>query len=445
MYKKDKSPNTVAIATLGCKVNQFESASFLSGFAEHGLEEVPFSNAADIYVINTCAVTAKAGSQSRQLIRRALRANPNARFIVTGCYAQAESEKIREMTDAPLYIIGNADKDQLVSTAVAESKNGSIMDLESSLHEIATKKEICDLPVKKFSGRTRAFLKVQDGCNNFCSYCIVPYTRGRSRSLSLEKCIVQAQVLAEQGYRELVLTGIHIGAYGHDLSPRTDLFHLLFELAKHTPDIRYRISSLEPTEITDEILQLIADTENIMPHLHIPLQSGDDNILKKMNRLYTALDSAAIVKKAKKILPEAAIGVDVLVGFPGEDDEAFSNTISLLEKLPITYLHVFPYSKRPGTRAADFPDQLANKIKEERVACLRELDHKKRTKFYSSQIGKVHRMLIEIGNRKSSFLKGFTDNYVPVIIKASIEDANKVLDVELQRLDDNKVLGRIVK
>jgi len=447
MTRSKKDKNRVAIATLGCKVNQCESASFNESFTEKGYEVTPFSQTADIYVINTCAVTAKAAAQSRQIIRKAQRTNPDARLVVTGCYAQVDPQKIEEIVTGPVCIVGNANKQQLVDAALADT--GSCRKCSGDgkpdyFNEISTQKLFSHLPYKDFAGRTRAFLKIQDGCNNFCSYCIVPHARGCSRSLDPAAVLQQAAGFAQQGYREIVLTGIHVGHYGLDLESGGNLFSILEQLTKQNPAVRFRLSSLEPTEINLELLQFMSATDNFMPHLHIPLQSGDDTILKKMKRRYTVADFADIVKKCRELLPAAAIGIDVLTGFPGEDEHAFQNTVALLEALPVTYLHVFPYSRRPGTPAADFSDQVPEKIKEQRVAVLRELDHKKRTTFYRSHLGEAHRVLVETLKSKDGLANGFTENYIPVQFQAEPADANQVVLVKLEQTADKKVLGTMV-
>jgi threonylcarbamoyladenosine tRNA methylthiotransferase MtaB len=447
MKNLNNNEKTVAVATLGCKVNQCESASFQSCFEEHGYTLSSVNKPADIYIINTCAVTAKATAQSRQLIRRVQRTNPRAKVVVTGCYAQIAPEKIREIVTAPVSIVGNANKHQIVEAAIAgcnpakdatQNRNGEYF------NEIARQKEICSLPVKRFTGRTRAFLKVQDGCNNFCSYCIVPHARGRSRSLAPEKVLDQARLYAEEGHREIVLTGIHLGHYGLDLRPFESLHDLLRKLIAETPHVRYRLSSLEPTEINRELLELIKNTANFMPHLHIPLQSGADVILKKMNRRYSADQFKEKVHLCRDMLPAAAIGTDILVGFPSETEESFLQTSELVSNLPLTYLHVFPYSRRPGTPAAKMTHQVPAKTKEERVAVLRKLDHKKRTAFYASRIGSVHPVLVETEKSADGLSKGFTDNYIPVHFKAGPDDVNRIVPVILESLQERYVIGTLV-
>ncbi|MGV1100429.1 tRNA (N(6)-L-threonylcarbamoyladenosine(37)-C(2))-methylthiotransferase MtaB [Thiovibrio sp. JS02] len=440
MAGKKKRKTRVALTTLGCKVNQFESAAFLSALSGREVELVPFAHEADIYIINTCAVTARAGAQSRQVIRRALRVNPEARLVVTGCYAQIAAQDILEIADSPICIVGNGYKHRLVDIALSDQH----CDLEMHMGEIGSKREICPLTVTSFGDRTRACLKVQDGCNSFCSYCIVPYSRGRSRSLEPEKVLAQAAIFAAQDYKEQVLTGIHLGHYGHDLTPKTNLRELLSLLLARKFPGRYRLSSLEPTEIGEELLALMASSEAIMPYLHIPLQSGDDAILKKMNRRYSAATFAAVVKNSIAHLPGVAIGVDVLVGFPGEDEAAFRNTYHLIDSLPVAYLHVFPYSKRPGTPAATMAGQVAGPEKEERVALLRELDHKKRTAFYRRHLGSERQILVE-GRKHGNRLRGFTGNYIPVFCEGSGNLVNQLVTVRLLELTAGGVLGRIVE
>jgi threonylcarbamoyladenosine tRNA methylthiotransferase MtaB len=447
MKKQGNDTKSVAVATLGCKVNQSESAAFQSCFAEKGFALLPVDSPADIYIINTCAVTAKAAAQSRQLIRRAQRTNPGAKVVVTGCYAQIAPQRIREIASASVSIVGNGDKHHIFKAALTESPPVQTIQqnpAEEFFHDIAAQKDFCQLPVKRFSGRTRAFLKVQDGCNNFCSYCIVPHARGRSRSLTQDMVLHQALLYAGAGHREIVITGIHVGHYGLDLKPGTTLPGLLKKLCSATPEIRYRLSSLEPSEISEELLEFMQSATNFTPHLHIPLQSGSDAILTKMLRRYTVEEFINKIKQSKEMLPSAAIGVDVLVGFPGETQEDFMQTYELIAKLPITYLHVFPYSKRPGTPAAKMPGQVAPKIKEERVADLRKLDHKKRNAFFSSRIGKVHPVLVETEKSVDGLAKGFTDNYIPVRFKAKSDLANRVVSVRLERVKERFVIGRLL-
>lgn len=431
---------TAAITTLGCKVNQYESASFATRFEEHGVEIVPFGGPADIYVINSCAVTDKAGAQSRQLIRRALRANPGARVVVTGCYAQVAAQEVLDLTEQPICLVGNENKHMLVEIALARK----MCDLEIFVGDIRAKQEICDLPVRRFPGRTRCYLKIQDGCNNFCSYCIVPYARGRVRSLAPELVLAQVANFVHEGYRELVLTGVHVGQYGQDLEPTTSLLDLVRLLASGESGLRYRISSLEPGELSPELLEVMASSPQFMPHFHLPLQSGSPEILARMNRRYTVEQFVQVVERILAVMPEAAIGLDLLTGFPGESEEHFQETLRLIEGLNISYLHVFPFSKRPGTPAATMPDQLPRSVKEERVSRLSALGRDKRIAFYSRQICTAQRVLVEGRKNQFKMLKGFTENYVPVYFEAQANLENEIVDVVIERVEGLNVFGRLV-
>jgi len=428
----------IAIATLGCKVNQFESASFASSCTQSGCELVPFASKADVYIINTCAVTGRAGQQSRQLIRRAMKTNPHARLVITGCYAQMASNQILDITDSPLCIVGNGNKHLVVETALSESS----CDLAMLTGNIGLKKEIVHLPVRRFSGRTRAFLRIQDGCNNFCSYCIVPFTRGRSRSAPLATVLEQTAVFAEEGYREIVITGINIGKYGLDLGEGLTITALIERVCREFPAIRFRLSSIEPNEVDDRLLQLMTTHSNFMPHLHVPLQSGDNTILAKMNRGYSRDDFARVINRIHTVFPEAAIGCDVLAGFPGESDGAHDNTYTLLAGLPVTYLHVFPYSRRPGTIAASMKKQLPKAVKDERVASLRNLDREKRSHFYRRHLDSVQKVLVERRNRKKGLLQGFSENYIPVHFEGPNCLQGEIAAVRLTELIDGEIFGR---
>ncbi len=437
MSKKNKK---IAVTTLGCKVNQFESASFITGFKEEGCAVVPATETADVFVINTCAVTARAGQQSRQLIRKIIRNNPDSRIVVTGCYAQMAAEELLDIIpDNPMAIVGNGNKHLLVETALDREPPDMIM----LTGKISAKKEICLLPVRRFSGRTRAYLRIQDGCNNFCTYCIVPYTRGRSRSLNKAGVIEQARVFADEGYLELVITGINVGKYGLDLDEGEDIYSLLDSLFRNFPDIRFRLSSVEPTEVNDRLLELMTRHTNFMPHLHVPLQSGDDGVLARMNRRYTVETFVRAIQKVNSALPHGAIGCDILAGFPGEDDHAAENTFQLLSGLPITYLHVFPYSIRPGTVAAEFKNQVHGSIKDERVARLRQLDLHKKQEFYHRHLDTEHNILVERQNEKTGLLQGFSENYIPVQFKGDADSVKTVLRVRIHDIIDGKPQGII--
>jgi len=431
------------ITTLGCKVNQFESASIQNGFENQGYLSTSTMDDADVIVINTCAVTGKASAQSRQTIRKAARLNKNAAIVVTGCHAQLAAEEIRNMEEISadrLCIVGNDQKDILVPHILESSGDKDILtaDLQGN------PKDICLLPVKQFSARTRAYLRIQDGCNSFCSYCIVPYTRGRSRSLPKAEVLAQARRYESAGHREIVVTGIHLGQYGRDLDESCHISELMELLCTSLPDSRFRLSSIEPLEINPALLELMSSMDNFMPHLHIPLQSGDNEILKQMNRRYSQQTFCTVIEACRSRLPDAAIGIDVLVGFPGESIEHFNNTQTFLEHLDFTYLHVFPYSKRPGTRAASFPGHIEKQEKADRVETLRILSEKNRIAFYSRHIGSRKKVLIENERDGSGFLKGFTDNYIPVLLEGDDSLKNSVVSVKLIMLANGSVKADII-
>jgi threonylcarbamoyladenosine tRNA methylthiotransferase MtaB len=430
----------IAITTLGCKINQFESASFQSSFETLGCRVVPFGESADVVIINTCTVTSKAGAQSRQCIRKAVRTSPDAKIVITGCHAQMAAQELLEMQelqDNPLCIVGNGNKHLLVDAALQEE----ICDLSMLIGKISKKTDICNLPVRHFNDRTRAFLRVQDGCSSYCTYCIVPYTRGVSRSLPAAEVLRQAEIFATEGHKEIVVTGIHVGMYGKDLQEGKDIGALLQDLCQATPAVRFRLSSIEPLEIDKHLLMLMARQKNFMPHLHIPLQSGDDEILSRMNRRYKAKQFVEVINLCRETIPDAAIGIDVLVGFPGETEENFSNTEALLEGLDCTYLHVFPFSKRPGTIASTFKNQVSRSLKEERVVRMRILSDRKKAQFYQKHIGGKREVLVEGKRNEQGMLKGFTDNYIPVSFSGDDNLMNTIVTVELVEIIDTHVFG----
>ncbi len=433
----------IQIHTFGCKVNQYESASFHSRFIELGHHIISDGSGSDVIVINTCSVTGKAGAQSRQAIRKAVRDNPDARVVITGCYSQIAGKELQSMPELEgksVCIIGNGEKHFLVEAALEDKFNP--ISLPAPL---ANDTEISPLPIRNFGTRTRAYLRIQDGCNSYCSYCIVPFTRGRSRSMAPEEVLKQAEIFANEGYKEIVITGIHVGNYGIDLSEDIDISTVMDMLCRTTPEIRYRLSSIEPTEISENLLSTMARNSNFMPHLHIPLQSGNDDILLRMNRRYTTSRFAEIVDLCRNTIEDIAIGIDILAGFPGETEEHFNSTLSFLEDLDFTYLHVFPYSKRPGTPAADFPDQVTGNLKDIRVKSLRQLSDQKKEIYYQRFIGSIRPVLVESKRNRAKLLRGFTDNYIPVSFKGEESLQNSVVQVQLENAETTTITGRIVK
>jgi len=431
----------VAITTLGCKVNQYESAAIGEALSQRGYTMVPFSATADCYIINTCTVTARTNYQSRQIIRQAIRKNPEAVVVVTGCYAQTASAEIAEIPGVTL-IAGHAEKEQIPDLIGHLLKN----QLEVRVGNIQETRQFSSLELTRFQDHTRAFLKIQDGCNAWCSYCIVPAARGRSRSLAADKVMENLTRLGRTGYREVVLTGIHLGAYGHDFSPTFSLVDLLHKVEEQRPVERLRLSSIEPTEISDDLISLLQRSALLCPHLHIPLQSGDDAILSRMKRHYTASFFKTLLEKLSSSIPDLAIGIDVIAGLPGEDDAAFEHTVKLIEALPVSYLHVFPYSVRSGTPAAGMPNQVPPGEKKKRAEILRSLGNRKREAFARRFQDRCLRVLVEKRReRKSNLMKGFSDNYLPILLTNSdVSQVNQLVNVRIEGIDGTRILGRII-
>lgn len=430
----------IAVATLGCKANQYDSEMIRERCEEKGFRVVPFPQPADVYVINTCTVTEKTDYQSRRLIRQAHRRNPNAKIVVTGCYAQTAPEKLREVPG--------------VSLVVGTSAKGSIADLiSSSSWQDAPRSVIGPVrpegsfeakPMAGFAGRTRFFLKIQDGCNARCSYCIVPRARGASRSMPPEAVLSQLRAITAAGFREVVLTGIHLGAYGLDLSPATGLLSLLREIEKTREVSRLRLSSIEPNEISPDLAGFIARSSMVCPHLHLPLQSGDDTVLGRMNRPYRSEKYRHLVYMLRKEIPDLALGADVIVGFPGEGDAEFSRTLNLIEELPVTYLHVFPFSPRPGTPAAAFPNHVEPLTRKARVARLRALSARKRTEFYRLYLGRPVEVLIETTrDKRTGLLRGLSRNYLPLLIEGDDSLRNREVKVIVSSVEGEEMRGRL--
>jgi threonylcarbamoyladenosine tRNA methylthiotransferase MtaB len=428
-----------AITTLGCKVNQYESAGITEALIRHGHSPVPFNDTADIYVVNTCTVTGKTDYQSRQLIRRAHRTNPAASIIVTGCYAQTAPEKLAGLPGVTMVVgtEGKEDIPYLINNILTTTP-------EVIVRKISDIIDFSGLCPTSFPGHTRAYLKIQDGCNAFCSYCIIPYARGRSRSLPEEDVLQRVSKLCAAGYREIILSGIHLGIYGHDLTPGSNLLALLRKIEDQGKIERLRISSIEPMEVTDDLIDYIKNSEIICRHLHIPLQSGDNSVLKLMKRIYNRDQFRKRIEKILDSIPGIAVGIDVMVGFPGEGDDEFHATKELIENMGVAYLHVFPYSPRPGTEALGLAEKVSESVKKERGKILRAIGRKKRFDFNSRFVGERLFVLIEeTRDRATGLMKGFSDNYVPVLLTDGDDSlANKIVDITADRLRGGKVLGR---
>lgn len=416
---------TVAITTLGCKTNQLDSAVMEESLRAGEFRLTDFFEHADVYIINTCTVTHKSDFQSRQLIRRAKRQNPDAKVIVAGCYAQVSPEEVAKIEGVD-YVIGNTGKFDIAGILGSEVRGQAKITTTNILRE----REVKGFKVSTFSGHTRAFLKIQEGCQAFCSYCIVPYARGGSRSVKPAEVMDGLKRLVDEGYREVVLTGTHLGYYGEELRPATDLLSLAKAIDKEFPKLRVRISSLEPTEITDEFIDFLSTSSAVCSHLHIPLQSGDDNILKAMNRRYTSSFFVSVIEKVVGKVTDIGTGADVIVGFPGEGEGEFLNTYNLLKRLPVSYLHVFPYSKRKGTQAALFLNHVHPDTIKKRCELLRELSEEKKREFMGRFVGSVVSALVE-GKRDtgSGLIKATTRNNLHLQVRCDTGMRNQEISV----------------
>lgn len=435
-----RGKNKIGLTTLGCKVNQCDSAALIQNLQSVNFTLVPFSSFADFYIINTCTVTAFADFQARQLVRRALHTNPEARVIVTGCYAQTQPGELADI-DGITCIVGN-DQKHLIPELL---RNPARYSQRILVRDIFQQNQLPAASASGLAGRTRAFFKIQDGCDAFCSYCIVPFARGKSRSLPVRDVLSGIQDFVRQGYLEIVLTGIHLGQYGHDLQPRMELTEMLKTLLSQNPKVRFRLSSIEPNEISEKLIDLFREHEHLCPHLHIPLQSGDDSVLERMKRHYDSAFYRALIEKVAQTVADIAIGVDVMVGFPGEGEKEFVHTLNLLSDLPAAYLHIFPYSERPGTAALTLQPKVPQKTKKERAAILRELSAKKRETFSREFIGKTLPVLVEqTRDKKTGLHKGFSHNYLPVLLdKHPSSLVNTVVMTSIENYSEGKLQGRV--
>jgi threonylcarbamoyladenosine tRNA methylthiotransferase MtaB len=431
------SKGGVAIVALGCKVNQFEGEAMGEAMEAKGWELVPFGPGADCAIINTCVVTARAQADSRRWIHRARRANPGGLLLAVGCYPQIDPQGVISLgADG---VVGNQEKGT-IPAIVEEMRRGTGGVIRvGAIREAETPP---DLHIHCFRRHTRAFLKIQDGCNAQCSYCIVPLARGRSRSVPSSDVLASLRQLAAAGYREVVLTGIHLGAYGLDLNPQATLLGLLRQLEEEEVPPRIRLSSLEPQEATPELIDWIASSRKLCPHLHLPLQSGDNETLRRMNRFYTAAFFRDLVPRISEKMPHAAIGVDVMVGFPGEDEQAFGRTYDLIQALPISYLHCFPFSPRPGTTASGFARQVGEREKQERVLALRNLSREKRRAFYSRYLNQTLSLLIE-HRREGGQLRGLSRNYLFCLVEGGDELMGHEVEAVLLAVKGERGIGRI--
>ncbi len=412
----------VALVSLGCKVNQYEVQLLREKLTGLGFTSVPFEEKADLYVINTCTVTKRADQKSEELIKRAQGKKRKARLAVTGCYAEAEGNRIKERFPGVDVVLGNDEKLKLAR----------LVGLDDPL----------PLPprssISHFYGRTRAFVKIEDGCHEFCAYCRIPYVRGsRIRSRSMREVLREVENLVQSGFKEIVLVGVNLGLYGEDLSSSESLVHLLEKMEHYGEGVRFRLSSLEPHLVRDDLLEFIGSSSSICRHLHLPLQSGDNYILQRMERKYTRGESRKLVERIRDLIPQVSITTDVMVGFPGEEGRHFQNTYHFLEDVQFSRLHVFRFCPRPGTKAFSMKPRVEAKVQRRRSEELRRLGNSLSKRFAGRFLGQALRVLVEEKRHLGSDrLMGYTDNYIRTFLEGKDDAKNKLVRVRLIRAED---------
>ncbi len=422
----------VALHTLGCRLNASETGSIAQGFKERGYEIVAFGENADVVFINTCTVTDAADSTCRNLIRKAHASSPEAKIVVAGCYAQMEPEKIASMQGVDL-VLGNSEKYKVFDYLDEEDTNQIHVDKSWEFHGASTTTS---------DSHTRAFLKIQDGCNYVCSFCIIPFARGRSRAITVANAISEAKKLVANGFKEIVLTGVNIGEYQQASGEKLeDLVRGILEIEGLE---RFRLSSIEPNTITDELIDVLKASSKVQDHFHLPLQSGDDQILKAMRRKYTVSDYKRIIGKIMAAFPNAGIGADIITGFPGETKEQFDNTYNLVKELPITHFHVFPYSQRKNTTAARMENHIHSAVKKDRVRSLIMFGDAKLNLFSEDQIGKRAKVLFERRNKQGWF-EGYSSNFLRVMVDTDSDLSNCEREVLLSGMKDGKLVGELIQ
>ena len=429
----------VAFYTLGCKVNQYETEAMLELFEKEGYEKAETEDYADVYVINTCTVTHMSDRKSRQYIRRMKKKNPDAIIAVVGCYSQVSPEEILSIDEVNL-VMGTNDRKKIVE----EVKKIDASRKVSTVDDIMKVKAFEEIEINKTNGKTRAFLKIQDGCDRYCSYCIIPYARGRVRSRDLESIVKEVENLASNGYKEVVLTGIHVASYGKDIK---DSDIKLLDVIKQINDIegieRIRLSSVEPILFTDEFVEAVSTMDKVCPHYHLSLQSGCDETLKRMKRRYTTEEYKAIVDRLRAAIPNVSITTDVIVGFPGETNEEFDKTYEFLKDIELTHMHVFKYSPRKGTPAATMENQVDPSTKHERSEKLLQLNEENFKKFGQKMLDKEFNVLFEqkVGDNK---FEGLTENYVKVIVESDKDLSEQILKVKITDVKNEFLEGILV-
>lgn len=435
----------VAFATLGCRTNQHDTAEMQTLMEQEGFAIVDSREMADVYVINTCSVTQRSDYSSRLAVKKSLAINDKALVVFTGCYAQLAPDEAAEIEGLDI-VLGNANKLDIAKVIknklAGESPWVKEDKIEIFMSDIHKKRVFRTIPVSGFQGKTKAFIKVQTGCDEKCAFCTVVRARGKSISDERQNILNNVQEAIDSGYKEITLTGINLGTYGMDKDKPETFSSLVRDIVRLPGDFRIRLSSINPMEIDDDLLQLIADAEKICPHLHIPLQSGDDAILAKMRRNYNSGQYLDTVHRALEKIPRLGLGADVIIGFPGETEESFENTHQLIESLPFTYLHAFAYSPRKGTEAYGFKSNLAKTVKKQRNKILTDLAHEKSLQFRRQLIGETVTVLFE--NQRDSItgrLKGHTEHYIPVTVPGGDRLMNQLVPVKIEAVTEEQVTG----
>ncbi len=426
---------TVAFCTLGCKVNQYETNAMIEQFIKKGYVIKEFSEKADIYIINTCTVTNMADRKSRQMLRRVKEINPKAIVVACGCYAQVAKEELKKIQEIDL-IYGTNEKNKIVEYIEEFQKDNTKNEV---ITDVMYQKEFLDFGTTDYTEKTRAVIKVQDGCDRFCTYCIIPYARGHVRSRKIESVVEEITKIAQKGIKEVVITGIHVASYGKDLKENISLIDLLEAINKIEGIRRIRLGSLEPTLITEEFLERLTKLEKICDHFHLSLQSGCDETLKRMNRRYTTKEFKKCTELLKKAYPNVSLTTDIIVGFPEETEEEFNKTYEFLKDIDFYQMHIFKYSPRKGTKAAVMSNQIDGKIKEERSAKLIALSHENEIAHNKKEIGKELEVLWE--EQDGEFIKGHTTNYKVVKMKYQPIE-NTITKVKIEKLENLELIGK---
>lgn len=427
-----------AFYTLGCKVNQYETEAMSELFANAGYEITDFSDKADIYVINTCSVTNMGDRKSRQIIHRAKKSNPNAIIAVTGCYAQTAPDEVLSI-DGVNIVIGTKNRKNIVSLIEALDADSNV----NHVSDIMTTHEFEELHIKKYSNRTRAFIKIQEGCNQFCSYCIIPYARGPVRSRKMQDILDEIHILAANGFKEIILVGIHVASYGIDLE-NSSLEKLITDVDAIDGVERIRLSSIEPMTLNQQFIDNIKNSKKLCHHFHISLQSGCDETLKRMNRKYTTSQFKSITDGLRAAFDDVAITTDIMVGFPGETDEEFESTVNFARQIQFSDAHIFQYSQRRGTPAAKRPDQISPSVKERRSKIIIAETQRMRDEFLNRFIGKTMRVLFE-QPAKDGLYEGKTDNYITVHAPSEDNLNDEFRNVLLEKAENGIMTGKIVE